>query len=177
MSQSGTSLLEVLVAAALAFMLAAAAWTASQGSRLLQAHTAAAQLDSLMAYGRALAATSGNGATVAFTPDRNGTRVTLYAGRPDGLPVVPAPIPPLVLPVSITEAALGATPFTLFLDGAGAAAGQAAYPASSATPWPAVSAEPSCPPLGAYLLTLRAGPAAQTRRLACLRQAAGSPAP
>jgi hypothetical protein len=177
MSQYGTSLLEVLVAAALATLLAAAAWTASQGSRMLEAHAAAGQFDALLAYGRALASSGGNGATIAFTPEGSQVRLTLYSGRPNGAPVLAAPIPPLVVGVSVSESALGAPPFSIFIDGAGYASGEAAYPAASATPWPSISAEPSCPPAGAYTVSFSAGPAVETRRLACPAEAVGSPAP
>ena len=81
-------MLETVVAAAIVVTVAAAiSW--GLGSRWFAERSAATQFDAAYSYAQALAAGSGNGATLAFEKRlaRDGTvlpgfRLTVYSGRP-----------------------------------------------------------------------------------------------
>ncbi|HKU68716.1 MAG TPA: hypothetical protein VJP85_13140, partial [Candidatus Baltobacteraceae bacterium] len=89
MRQRGTTLLEVLLTAAIAMLIAAAVFGFARGSRAFAMRSAISQFDAALAYAQALAANSGNGATLVFQPRAisggavlPGFKLVVYSGRP-----------------------------------------------------------------------------------------------
>ncbi len=176
--ERGFTLLEVLVTVAiLALLLAAGAWTLSLHPSALAA--AADDVDAALASARAIAASSGNGATLVFAPrtDGRGNRLAgftlrVYSGRPDAPGTVRATSAmPVVADASVRERTLGTPPFSLFVDSAGDASGASSYPAIDAegnASFAVIAQEPACPP-GGFTLTLRnpQSRASATRTLSC----------
>lgn len=161
MGQRGFTLIEVVVAAAIAALLVAAGAGVSAAMHPLGSRSAAAQFDAALDYARALAAQSPNGATLVVSA----RQVAVYSGRPTSPgALVPAPLAPVSIEgAQAAEASLGAAPFALFVDGEGrvtAAAFQGATPAPMATP-------PPCPPAGAWSVTFTDPRASAVRQLAC----------
>jgi type II secretory pathway pseudopilin PulG len=179
-SQRGTTLVELLVASAIAVLAAVAFFSLSQGARAFSMRSATAQFDAALSYAQALASTSGNGATMVFArrlgPDgapMPGFVLALYAGRPTGANALqPAPMPPLQSPGDLAEARLGDVPFTIFLDGAGHASGMTGTVGSGTV----ISTDPGCPP-GETGIVLRFSDsrAVDTRSVPCDSPLAGSP--
>lgn len=185
--ERGFTLLELVVAVgALSILLAAGAWAFSLHPNALAA--GANDVDAALATARAVAASSGNGATVVFSPRRSssgalvaGFSLRVFAGRPDGLgSVTPASTMPVLSDASIRERTLGTVPFALFIDSAGNASGTANYPQLDADGTPTftvLSQEPPCPTGGFTLvLTSPSSGATQTRALSC-RSTLNAPAP
>ncbi len=151
-AQRGTTLIEVLLVAAILAMVSAIAFF-SAGSRLFETRSAATIFDAQLAHARAIAATNGGTATLSFAraPGGGGTVVSLTpAGE----------VPPQALRADISEAALGRPPFSIAVDAYGHA--------TSPSP---------CPSAGGYGLTFAAGPVSETRFLPCPVVAVGSPEP
>ena len=165
MRQQGFTLVEVVLVAAIV-MVAAAVLGFAFGSRPLALRSSATQFDAALAYGKALAATGGNGATLVFEPAARGSTITLYQGRPTVAGALrPAAIPPFSLDADVREASLGSPPFALFLSGAGRAS--MAKIGAGATPAP-LATEPACPATGAWNLLFRAdGAKEESHVLAC----------
>jgi len=182
MDQRGTTLVEIVIVAAIVAMLAALAAGISQGARATAARSAAVDFDALIAYAQTIAATSGNGATAVFAPrvdvqgaPMRGFTLTIYAGRPTANGALRrAPIAPLISAADVTENALGPPPFTVFFDGS-AHAGAARGDLSAGAP---LSSDPGCPP-GERAVGLAFGDALArvSRSLPCSAVAAGPPEP
>ena len=160
MKQRGATLIEVLVSAAIAVLIAAGL-AASFSSGPAAAASAAAQFDAALAYARALAASTGNGATLVVS--QNELRV--YAGRPtsDGALTASALAPVEIPGAQVGEATLGPAPLAVFVNGAGHAS-MAAF--SGPTPAP-LAQEPACPRGSAWLLTFSDARAQEHRSLPC----------
>jgi len=150
--QRGMTLIEVLLVAAILAMVSAVAFFSS-GSRAFETRSAATIFDAQLAHARAIAATSGATATLAFAtaPSGSGTIVTLSP---------PGDVPPQTLRAGVSEPALGKPPFSISID-----------------PYGHATAPAPCPPAGGYALTFAAGAASETRFLPCPAVAAGSPEP
>lgn len=146
------TLIEVTISAAIAILMAAAFFQMARGSRPLAASSAAAAFDAAIAFAKSIAATSGNGATLVFEPASPGPGYTvrIYSGRPDtGNALTPVSVPPISSQANVSEAVLGAPPFTVFLDGSGYASGQT----GAVAPGSSQAADPGCP-VGESALTL-----------------------
>lgn len=164
MRQRGFSLIEVIIVVAIVITVATFVLAASSGARPYAARSAATQFDAALAYGRALAATSGNGATLLFTPGRAGFAISFYSGRPTAAGALrPAAAPPMAAQAEVHEASVGPPPFALFLNSAGHATLAAV---AAGTPAP-MSAEPPCPPGGSWTLTFADGRRQEERVLPC----------
>lgn len=150
--QRGTTLVEVLLVAAILAMISAIAFFGS-GSRVFETRSAATIFDAQLAHAQAIAATSGGTATLAFAPAPSGSG-TVVALSP------PADVPPQTLRADVSGPALGKPPFTISVD-----------------PYGHATAPAPCPPAGGFALTFAAGPASETRFLPCPVVAAGSPEP
>jgi prepilin-type N-terminal cleavage/methylation domain-containing protein len=127
--EAGFTLVEFVIAVAIATMLLAAggAWMLSMRPGALR--NAVNDFDSALAAARQLAATSGNGATLAFVPrtdNARGYELRVYSGRPTtSTAVIATSIRASVSEATISEATLGAPPFAIFLSSAGNPTGKA----------------------------------------------------
>lgn len=171
MRQRGFSLIEVTIAAAIVITIAAVVLGVSSNARPYALRSAATQFDAALAYGRAIAASSGNGATLVFAPrEAGGFSIAIYAGRPTAQGALhPSGIPPMVSDARVDVEGIGGPPFALFLSGAGNAT-----LAASVLPTPAPGgSEPACPSSGTWKLTLAGGPAKSEVWLPCFAAVSG----
>jgi hypothetical protein len=157
-------------------MIAAIGFGMTTGARPMAMRSSVTQFDAALAYARALAATSGNGATLLLTPRAPvGFLIAVYSGRPTAADALsPAGIAPLSADGDVAEATLGKPPFAIYLNSAGHAS--MARTAAGATPSP--TSEPACPPSGQWMLTFsdaRTSTAPETRLLHCLQAISSSP--
>lgn len=176
--ERGFTLLEIAVALGIfAMLLLAGLWAMAAHPAALAAATD--DLDAAFSSARAIAASSGNGATLVFSPRSDGTKDTssgftlrIYRGRPDEAGAVqPESTMDIVSDSAIKERTLGAPPFSIFIDSAGDASGIASYPSfdsSGAPVFTVLSQEPPCPN-GGFLITLTntQRSASTTRSLPC----------
>lgn len=164
--QRGTSLAEVVLAAAIVAMLAAAALDFTLGRRPFALRSALTHYDAALAYAQALAL-SANGATLRFDPAsaEPGFVLTVLAGRIDMGTASPSSLPPIAIAADVAEDTLGVPPFALVVDPAGHAQGYA------------VPAQSTVPCAGGWTLRFHAGTASDRRSLPCPLAVAGSPAP
>jgi len=178
--QRGFTLVEVLVAVGIVAMLCigvAIALTSRPGA--LRAATES--FEASFAAARAIAATSGNGATLVVLPrSPHGFTLRVYAGRPnaDGA-VTLANAPALISDADVREATLGAPPFSIFISSAGNASGLAGYPTldgGGAPRFVVVASQPPCP-AGGIALTFSTPSGRASRVLPCGATAFGSPLP
>lgn len=161
MSQRGATLVEVLLAVAIATCALCAAAALLHSGEPFALRSATMRFDALTAHAQAVAS-AGDGATLSFTNGSSGVVIRLYAGRPDAI-ATPVPEGPALrfAPVTVLESTLGAPPFVLFFDGAGRAVGRrGAFDPSK------VERLPACP-AAAVTLTFRAAGGSAARRLAC----------
>jgi prepilin-type N-terminal cleavage/methylation domain-containing protein len=107
-AQRGTTLIEVLLVAAILAMISAVAFLSS-GSRGFETRSADTIFDAQLAHARAIAATSGGTATLAFAPAPGGSGTVVSLSPP-------ADVPPQSLRADVTEPALGKPPFTISVD-------------------------------------------------------------
>ena len=155
---------EVLIAAALSVLMAAALFSHAAGERIFAARSAIDMLDAQIAQARAIAATGGNGATLVFVPAPNGFGMRLYQGRPNAAGALSPAGPRFTSAAEIREAALGAPPFTVFFDGAGHASAMAGAQDGASL----VVSEPACPGAGgAVVLEVADSRLNAGRQLAC----------
>lgn len=187
-NQRGFTLVEMVVAVACAAILLAAG-----GALLASMHPGALRaaqddFDANLAAAKAIAASSGNGATIAIVPrtDVHGSPLPgfiarVYAGRPNvANGVQPTNVFPLESSVAISERTLGKPPFAIFLSSAGHPSGLAAYPSvdSGGNPsFTVLAAQPPCPARAIVLTFANAQNATATRTLPCSVSVAGSSAP
>ncbi|MHB8177944.1 MAG: prepilin-type N-terminal cleavage/methylation domain-containing protein [Vulcanimicrobiaceae bacterium] len=172
-TERGFTLVELMVAVAIAMLFAVGIVTYSLARRPAALRTAVDRYDALMVQARSLAAASGNGATLVFLPRSNaaGTRIPgftlrLYRGRPNATgALAPAVAAQVISDADIREARLGTPPFAVFLASDGSASALGAYP-PSAGGFPTIANQPPCP--GAQVtLEFRVPQAADTRLLSC----------
>lgn len=163
-----------MVIAAIAF------WSMSQGARSFGARSAADRFDAALAYARALAANSGNGATLVFDQRRSadgsalpGFVLTIYSGRPTASGALSnAPAAPIESIADVREAKLGAVPFTIFLNSAGHASGTAGAVNVSTV----IANDPGCPSgETSVVLTFSDPRSSATRAIACNSVSDGVP--
>jgi len=183
--QRGFTLVEMVVAVGIVALLAVVV-TLSLALRPGALRATVASFDASFAAARAIAATSGNGATIVVAPRADahgrlpGFTLRIYRGRPTAANAVTlADAPAIVADADVREATLGSPPFAIFLSSAGNASGLAAYPAfaSDGTPqFAPLAAQPACPS-GGLVLTFASAHASQTRVLPCGARAFGSPVP
>lgn len=169
------TLLEVLLACAVLSVIAIAGMALAQGSRAGSRRSAVAQFDAELAYAESLAANSGNGATLVFTPGTTGDGfvLTVYSGRPTSAGAMQQASLALIHGGAITEAKLSGIPFSVFLDGAGHASARS----GSVSPGTIVASDPGCP-LGEPAIALRFSDSrgSDTRTIPCNAAIAGAPA-
>jgi prepilin-type N-terminal cleavage/methylation domain-containing protein len=185
-NERGFTLIETVIAVAIAAILLAAGgvWMLSMHPGALRG--AVSDFDANLAAARAIAASSGNGATIAFTPRANhvpGFVMTVYGGRPRGAGMLQATnVMQAVSDATVAEATLGVPPFAIFLSSAGYPSGKAQYPvldASGNAGFPAIAQQPACPASGGFTLTFTSpgGNASETRTLQCNSTAYGPAVP
>jgi hypothetical protein len=156
--ERGSTLLDVVLASALIGIAVLACGALSLGTRPGSLDAASVAVPSLVARARALAETTGDGATLAFTPSSAGFTATLYPHRP---------IPESAFDAATIEqsesfrvyfgsSASGPKAFAIFLSSSGSASWTAWSPASGL-----LAVEPAClPPLELVLGPSAAGVAA-----------------
>lgn len=176
-SERGFTLLELTVTVAIAAVFAVlAVWML--GMRPAALRHAVDEFDSALDVAHALAATSGNGATMVFAPSATGFTLRVYAGRPtQSNAVTPTNTFEVVSNATVAERTLGAPPFALFFDSAGRATGMAAYPpidARGSATFPAIAKQPPCPGTGVLLTFTSPQGATETRQLDCAGVAVGA---
>ncbi len=172
--ERGYTLIEVVVAVAIAALLLAAGGVWLLGMRPGALPQAAHDFDADLNAARALASSTGNGATIAFLPrsGHDGFQLRVYRGRPTAADAVRASnVMPLISDASVREATFGSPPFALFFSSAGAPSGIAAYPtvrADGSVRFAPIAAQPPCPPGGTIVLTFgNAQGAHASRTLRC----------
>src|SRR5579862_6328896 len=153
-TQRGFTLIETIVAVAIIAILLAAGGVWMLGMRPGALAQATNDYDAALASARAIASTSGNGATLAFVPRLDGGRrlsgftLRVYSGRPASINAVQATTAmPVESDAAISEKTLGALPFAIFIGASGHVSGAGSYPsldaAGNAT-FPAIATEPAC---------------------------------
>ncbi len=130
--------------------------------------------DSNVAAAKALAASSGNGATLVFAPQTGGApgfTLRVYAGRPNASNAVTATnTMAAISSTSVKEAHFGNPPFAIFLSSAGYPTGTANYPSLDAQENPTfnvIAQQPPCPSGGIVLTFTSAQGVTATRTLPC----------
>jgi prepilin-type N-terminal cleavage/methylation domain-containing protein len=172
--ERGFTLVETIVTLAIvAVLLTSGMWMLGMHPGALAQGTD--DYDAALADARALASSSGDGATLVFAPRSNrrpGFTLRVYSGRPDAADAVhPTTAMPVVSDASVSERTLGAPPFAIFLGASGDVSGQASYPALDASSNPAfatITDEPPCPAGGFALTFTSPQGASATRRLPCV---------
>ncbi|HTU69088.1 MAG TPA: type II secretion system protein [Candidatus Baltobacteraceae bacterium] len=172
--EAGFTLPELVVAVAITLILLAAGGYWMLAMRPGALRNAVDDFDSNLAGAKALAASSGNGATLVFAPQPNGlTGFTLrvYSGRPNAANAVSATNTMAVNSgASVSEAHFGSPPFAIFLNSAGYPTGTANYPALDAHENPTfnvIAQQPPCPSGGIVLTFTSAQGVTATRTLPC----------
>lgn len=175
MSERGFTLIEVVVAVAItAILLLGALWLFGMHPAALRASVEG--FDQRYGAARALAAKTGNGATIVFAPRAgSGFTMSVYAGRPKDAASVSAMAIDAV-PVLVSDADIagpfGSPPFAVFLSSAGKPSGKGGYPAvsaSGAVTFDVLAQQPSCPDtVNGIVFTFRgANGATDTRKIGC----------
>ncbi|HET9096710.1 MAG TPA: hypothetical protein VFN37_08615 [Candidatus Baltobacteraceae bacterium] len=180
MRQRGTSLIELVIVVAVTVLIAVALWALPQGARSFGMASAASQFDSAIAYAQALAANSGNGATIVFDQrlseagsPAGGFTLTVYSGRPTAAGALEkAPMAPMTSSGDVRETRLGNVPFTIFLDSAGHASGMS----GAVTAASMLASDPGCPAgESSVVLTFSDPRTSSSRTIACNSAVAGQP--
>jgi len=161
LSQRGYTLLEWVITVAVVAMVILAGGAFANSRHAYATHSAVLRVGALLTTARALAATSGNGATLTFITTPTSTVVTLYAGRPNG-GTFGTVVTSDTLEGGVTSVAVPAatTAMALFVDSAGTGTASTWMLASGT-----LAAEPACP--GALDLIFTAGGATETHALSC----------
>ena len=153
--ERGSTLLDVVLASALIGLGILASGAVSLGIRPGSLEAATVALPSFVARARALAESTGDGATLAFAPSAAGFSATLYPHRPiPGSAFDPATSEQSEsFSVYVRSSAAGGAAFAIFLSSSGSASWTAWSPASGS-----LDVEPAClPPLELVLGTSAAG--------------------
>ena len=171
--ERGFTLIELVVAVGIGIVLLMAGGVWLLGMRPAALRNAADDFDANLAAARAIAGTSGNGATIAFLP-RTGTSgfvMRVYSGRPTASGVVRrTSVMDLTSGATVSEATAGAPPFAIFLSSAGFASATGRYPnvaADGSVAFPAIARQPACPVGGIVLTFTSAQGASERRTLPC----------
>ncbi|MGB8519005.1 MAG: hypothetical protein WCD38_02465 [Candidatus Tumulicola sp.] len=183
--QSGFTLAETVVTLGLLALFAGGVvWML--GSHPGSLARAAADFDAALTSARAIAATSGNGATVVFLPRGNpshalaGFTLRVFSGRPTAASEVRADtVMPVTSDAGVSETTLGSPPFSLFFGASGDVSGASRYPQTDAhgdVRFPAIAIEPPCPRAG-FVLSFVSAQHTVTRRLPCASPVAATAAP
>jgi len=172
--EAGFTLLEMLVAIGIAVILLAAGgyWMLSMRPAALRG--ALDDFDSNLAAAKALAASSGNGATLVFAPQTDGVSgftLRVYSGRPNASNAVTTTnTMAAISATSVSEAHFGKPPFAIFLSSAGYPTGSANYPSLDAQENPTfnvIAQQPPCPSGGIVLTFTSPQGVTATRTLPC----------
>ncbi|MGB6984556.1 MAG: type II secretion system protein, partial [Candidatus Aquilonibacter sp.] len=171
--EAGFTLLELVVTVAIAVILIAAGgvWMMSMRPGALRA--ALNDFDANLAAAKAISATSGNGATLIFEPQSNGSpgfTLSVYSGRPTASGAVTSTNTMIAnSAAAISEAHFGNPPFAIFLSSAGYPTGTAHYPSlSGGVPsFTTIATEPPCPSGGIELTFTSPQGVTATRSLEC----------
>ncbi len=184
MGERGFTLIETVIATAIAVMLLAAGGMWLLGMHPGALRNAVDDFDANLAAARATATTSGNGATMVFVPRHDGAsgfELRVYSGRPKAPNLVFATnVMPVVSDATVQEATFGAPPFALFFSSAGLPTGTAHYPAidaQGAITFPVIAQQPPCPAKGIVLTFRSPQGATETRTLRCDDYVYGTPIP
>ena len=188
--QRGYTLIEVVIAVAILAILVAAGASFAFGSKPFAMRSAVTQFKAQVQAAEALAAISGNGATIIVQtrPGAAGSAVLpgfksiVYAGRPStGATLVSSNIAPLVSEAAISESAIGAAPFAIFISSSGHVSVQPAYPAvanfDSNHPGALASEPQTCPASDQYVLQFSASGTTDQIVLPCAIALTGTPEP
>lgn len=174
------SLVELLVATAIAVIVMVACFALAQGSRALGTQSAVQQFDAAFAYAQSLASTSGNGATIVFeqrtAPDGTalgGFTLVVYSGRPTSSSAITASsLAPLNSTGDVAESVLGSPPFSVFLN----SAGHASASSGAVAPGTAIASDPGCPSgESSVTLTFSDSRTSAARSIPCNTAVAGAP--
>jgi prepilin-type N-terminal cleavage/methylation domain-containing protein len=180
--ERGFTLVETVVTVAILAVLLAAGGVWLLGMRPGALTHATSDYDAALASARAVAETSGNGATLVFAPRDGGEpgfTLRAYSGRPVSAGAVKATnAMPGESDAAVEEATLGKPPFAIFIGASGHVSGKGPYPtiaANGAATFDAIVTEPACPASG-FVLTFT-GPqgATATRALPCTPSASDAP--
>jgi prepilin-type N-terminal cleavage/methylation domain-containing protein len=172
--EAGFTLLEMVVAIGIAVILLAAGgfWMLSMRPAALRG--ALDDFDSNLAAAKALAASSGNGATLVFAPQTDsapGFTLRVYSGRPNASNAVAITnTMAAISATSVSEAHFGKPPFAIFLSSAGYPTGSANYPSLDAQENPTfnvIAQQPPCPSGGIVLTFTSPQGVTATRTLPC----------
>ena len=171
--EAGFTLLELVVSVAIAVILLTAG-----GYWLLSMHPGALRgalddFDANLASAKAIAASSGNGATLIFEPQANGSlgyTLRVYSGRPTAAGAVTQTNTMIAnSAATVKEAHFGNPPFAIFLSSAGYPTGKAGYPTVNAgvPNFTTIATEPPCPAGGIELTFTSPQGVTGTRSLPC----------
>ncbi len=171
--EAGFTLLELVVSVAIAVILLTAG-----GYWLLSMHPGALRgalddFDANLAIAKAIAASSGNGATLIFEPQTNGSlgyTLRVYSGRPTAAGAVTQTNTMIAnSAATVKEAHFGSPPFAIFLSSAGYPTGKAGYPTvTSGVPnFTTIATEPPCPAGGIELTFTSPQGVTASRTLPC----------
>ena len=171
--EAGFTLLELVVSVAIAVILLTAG-----GYWLLSMHPGALRgalddFDANLASAKAIAASSGNGATLIFEPQANGSlgyTLRVYSGRPTAAGAVTQTNTMIAnSAATVKEAHFGNPPFAIFLSSAGYPTGKAGYPTVNAgvPNFTTIATEPPCPAGGIELTFTSPQGVTGTRTLPC----------
>ncbi len=172
--EAGFTLLEMVVAIGIAVILLAAGgfWMLSMRPAALRG--ALDDFDSNLAAAKALAASSGNGATLVFAPQTGGApgfTLRVYSGRPNALnAVIATNTMAAISATSVSEVHFGKPPFAIFLNSAGYPTGTDNYPSFDAQGNPTfnvIAQQPPCPSGGIVLTFMSPQGVTATRTLPC----------
>ncbi len=172
--EAGFTLLETVVTVGIAVILLTAGgyWMLSMRPGALRG--ALDDFDANLAAAKALAASSGNGATLVFAPhpsNGSGFTLTVFSGRPNAANAVTATNTMIASsPTGVSEAHFGNPPFAIFLNSAGYPTGSANYPTLDAQENPTfnvIAQQPPCPSGGIELTFTNPQGVTATRTLPC----------
>ena len=185
--QRGFTLVEIVIAVACFAIVLAGGSALLSGLHPGALRNAVDDFDASLATARAVAASSGNGATIAVLPRtdshgsvQSGFTLRVYSGRPTAAGAVqPANALQIDSSAAISERTFGKPPFAIFLTSAGHPSGLASYPAisGSAATFGVVAAQPPCPPPAIVLTFTSPQGATDTRTLECNASITGGESP
>jgi hypothetical protein len=172
--EAGFTLLELVVAVGITVILLAAGGYCVLSMRPAALRGALDDFDANLATAKAIAASSGNGATLVFAPQAHGAlgfTLRVYSGRPNTANAVIATNAMIASsPAAVSEAHFGKPPFAIFLNSAGYPTGSANYPTLDAQENPtfgAIAQQPPCPSGGIELTFTSPQGVTATRTLPC----------
>ncbi len=177
-SERGFTLIEIIVVVAITAVLLAAGGMLLGGMHPGALRAAVDDFDADVGAAKAIAATSGNGATIAVLPRyderggiRGGFELRVYSGRPTAAnAVAPSNVMSITSDAAIMEKTFGKPPFALFLSSAGHPSGISAYPVADAhgvITFNVVASQPPCPAGGIVITFTSPQGATDTRTLQC----------